>query len=515
MVIRDRYSVMGKYKSQYPVVDLFAGPGGLGEGFAELRTNDSTPVFRSIASIEKEKFAYQTLLLRHFYRSFRREDVPDSYYDYLASRISKEELVAGNIKDWEKAGRAVLQISLGPEKHNEVRKLIKQRLRGRNRWVLVGGPPCQAYSLVGRSRRKWDPDDKLHFLYEEYLQLIIDHRPPVFVMENVKGLLSARVKNEFVIDKIVKDLSSPQEAVRRNGKGLEYSLYSLSHSGEIKGNVDPKFFVVRAEDYGVPQARHRMFILGIRSDIDIRPQILEKKNAPSVGEIIGDMPEIRSGVSRQEDSGRLWRNVIGSVNSSAWFSFENEKDRLIKKVVESAVEEIKVSDLKTSSKTYRPPSAMKKWYYDERLDVSVSHEARSHMKSDLHRYLFVSSYGTAFGTSPKLADFPRELLPAHKNVQAGCEGKMFSDRFRVQVKSEVSRTVTSHISKDGHYFIHYDPVQCRSLSVREAARLQTFPDNYFFEGPRTAQYHQVGNAVPPYLAIQIAEIVKDVLDKIP
>ena len=158
---------------------------------------------------------------------------------------------------------------------------------------------------------------------------------------------------------------------------------------------------------------------------------------------------------------------------------------------------------------------MSRWYYDGHLGDLISHEARTHMESDLHRYLFVSSYGAAFGTSPKLADFPRVLLPAHKNVQAGCQGQMFSDRFRVQVKSEVSRTVTSHISKDGHYFIHYDPAQCRSLSVREAARLQTFPDNYFFEGPRTAQYHQVGNAVPPYLAIQIAEIVREVLDRMP
>ena len=518
MVIKDRYSVMGKYKSQYPVVDLFAGPGGLGEGFAELGIKDSAPAFSSIASVEEEEFAYRTLLLRHFYRLFRREDVPDSYYDYLASRISREELVSKNIDHWKKAERAVLKVSLGPEKHDEVRKLIKQRLRRKKKWVLVGGPPCQAYSLVGRSRRKWGPEfegDELHFLYQEYLQLIIDHKPPVFVMENVKGLLSARVKNEFVIDKIVKGLSSPQEAVRRNGKGLEYNLYPLSHSGEIKGDVDPKCFVVRAEDYGVPQARHRMFILGIRSDIKIRPQILEKKAPPAVGQVIGDMPRIRSGVSRQKDSGRLWKEIIASANSSAWFPSRNEKDRLIKKVIESAVEEIKVSDLQTSSKIYRFPSVMSEWYHDGRLGDLISHEARTHMKSDLYRYLFVSSYGAALDTSPKLADFPRELLPAHKNVQAGCEGKMFSDRFRVQVKSKVSRTVTSHISKDGHYFIHYDPAQCRSLSVREAARLQTFPDNYFFEGPRTAQYHQVGNAVPPYLAIQIADIVKDVLDKMP
>jgi DNA (cytosine-5)-methyltransferase 1 len=133
------------------------------------------------------------------------------------------------------------------------------------------------------------------------------------------------------------------------------------------------------------------------------------------------------------------------------------------------------------------------------------------MTPDLERYLFLSAWTKRYGKSPTIGDFPRTLLPDHANVLSAITGSNFADRFRVQAGDRPATTITSHISKDGHYYIHFDPRQCRSLTVREAARLQTFPDDYIFLGPRTAQYQQVGNAVPPYLARQIAKIVSDAI----
>ena len=147
------------------------------------------------------------------------------------------------------------------------------------------------------------------------------------------------------------------------------------------------------------------------------------------------------------------------------------------------------------------------WYTDDRLQGVLNHSSKSHMISDLHRYLFFSCYAEVLGISPTMRDFPEGLQPDHKNKDSG----KFNDRFRVQVADHPATTITSHIAKDGHYYIHYDPEQCRSLTVREAARLQTFPDNYFFCGPRTGQYTQVGNAVPPLLATQVAKIVRNFL----
>ncbi len=159
----------------------------------------------------------------------------------------------------------------------------------------------------------------------------------------------------------------------------------------------------------------------------------------------------------------------------------------------------------------RKPKVAPDWFWDDRLTVALNHEARGHREDDLQRYLFAACHTLVSGESPTLAGFPEDLLPKHSNVMKAVGGGHFADRFRVQRLGRPATTITCHISKDGHYYIHPDPCQCRSLTVREAARIQTFPDNYFFCGPRTSQYHQVGNAVPPLLAKQIADIVWGIL----
>ncbi|WP_432736435.1 DNA cytosine methyltransferase [Maridesulfovibrio sp. FT414] len=510
---------MQPQKETYPIIDIFAGPGGLGEGFSSASGKTNKPLFHSLASIERDEHSHNTLLLRHFFRSFPNENAPEEYYLYMKGDITKKELFDKYPKQYEKATKSALRISLGAESHDIVKNLIQQRLVN-EKWALIGGPPCQAYSLVGRSRMKGSSDfdkDERHFLYQEYLKIIVDHRPPVFVMENVKGMLSAKVNGEPLIGKIISDLSKPKQALENNENGLSYNLYSLSKPVTSNETVDPRIFLVKAEEYGVPQARHRMFILGIRNDIRVKPNLLIRHSPPTVKEVIGNLPKIRSGLSRETDSPTRWREIIENfINTDLAKEMSNSDDA---SKVRQELQKLLKGKFPENRFITKYPGPIKgshpvlKSYFDPHLRALSSHESKAHMPSDIHRYLFAALFGQAIDKSPKMSDFPVSLLPAHKNVDLARIGKMFSDRFRVQLSDRVSTTITSHIAKDGHYFIHYDPAQCRSFTVREAARLQTFPDNYKFEGPRTAQYHQVGNAVPPYLAKQIAEIVYDILER--
>lgn len=230
----------------------------------------------------------------------------------------------------------------------------------------------------------------------------------------------------------------------------------------------------------------------------------------TVRELIGNLPALRSGLSRGRDSTAAWRNtVVESARALAGIHSGADQAPLRNAFCALA------QDLASGTPPPRTSAALPsgygtandnllRWLERFQLRAIAQHETREHMPSDLGRYMFAAVFGEKYGYSPKAADFPLALTPNHLNWHTG----VFNDRFRVQLAKEASTTVTSHISKDGHYFIHPDPNQCRSLTVREAARLQTFPDDYLFLGNRSQQYVQVGNAVPSYLARQIANLLR-------
>jgi DNA (cytosine-5)-methyltransferase 1 len=503
--------------SAIPVIDLFAGPGGLGEGFSSLTDANNERIFKIKLSIEMDEQAHQTLELRAFFREFPVGEAPQDYYDYLARKISREELFKRHPQQAENARQEAWLAELGGK--DTPKKIVHKRIRAAlgesDDWVLIGGPPCQAYSLVGRSRviggkgglEQYEADPR-HKLYRHYLRILAVHQPSVFVMENVKGLLSAKVKQKHIFERILADLENPTKALpwMRNLQPISYKLYPLStESGDLAGEFKPEDFVLRAEDHGVPQARHRIIIIGVRSNIRKRPGVLAKADPVTVAEVIGDLPRLRSGLSKEPDSAEAWRKAVREIGKAGWL--RNSK---LKKILAAALCHVGANLPRGAE--FLPgatiPVKHAEWFFDKLLDGILNHETRGHIRKDLHRYFFASVFTREHGRSSLLEDLPPSLLPNHKNVEAALKETKFNDRFRVQVANKPSTTVVSHISKDGHYFIHYDPSQCRSLTVREAARLQTFPDNYFFEGPRTEQYKQVGNAVPPLLANQIAKIVK-------
>jgi DNA (cytosine-5)-methyltransferase 1 len=511
-----------------PVIDIFAGPGGLGEGFSSLLNERKQRHFKIALSIEKEPDAHETLTLRSFFRQFEPGSVPKEYYDYLKGHLAQEDLFRKfpnqSFAATEEAWLAELGASNGAVSNKEVDKRIENALNGETDWLLIGGPPCQAYSVVGRSRRQEkildEQKDERVGLYKQYLRILAVHNPAVFVMENVKGLLSAETKTSPVFSKILQDLSDPVATYMSDfgSNGVElncpgYKIYSLAVNPREYDLFDnpvynQKDFVIKAERYGIPQTRHRVILLGVRKHIKVVPGILQHMDAIGIAKVLSDLPRLRSKLSKQKDDIDKWKKAIGGIIKKGVLTGVEKK---IKTKIYQQISKIRAPFSGTGNEfipyeditiEYRP-----NWFADKNLGGICNHTARGHMESDLMRYFFVSCYGNVKRRSPKLEDFPRALLPAHENVIEAIEDKKFADRFRVQLSNKPSKTITSHISKDGHYYIHYDWSQCRSFTVREAARIQTFPDNYYFCGPRTSQFTQVGNAVPPLLANKIAGIV--------
>jgi DNA (cytosine-5)-methyltransferase 1 len=301
--------------------------------------------------------------------------------------------------------------------------------------------------------------------------------------------------------------------------GLEYDIKSFANDS---GKLRPSDFIIETEKYGIPQRRHRVILFGVRKDYAskaIEHRILEPRDKwITVQDALGGMPKIRSRLSLKSpmpDSAKNWHGVLKKTPHFLADCTDEQRSKIGNIMAEAILH---ADSLETIGGRFLPdtqwsdsnmPNHLNAAIKGPRLGGVCQHEARSHIPSDLHRYLYAACYAEAYKKSPKLDEYPSSLWPEHKNLNA--MEVPFDDRFRVQCWGLPSTTVVSHIAKDGHYYIHPDPSQCRSMTVREAARLQTFPDNYFFEGNRTSQYTQIGNAVPPFLAQQVAEIVLDFL----
>jgi DNA (cytosine-5)-methyltransferase 1 len=545
-------NLINNINGQIPVIDLFAGPGGLGEGFSSVTDKNGNRIFDIKLSIEKDEQAHQTLRLRSFFRRFKIEDVPEIYYSYIKENSVKKqtkllEQLKTDFKDeWSHAESEAWRFELPypeeidkngqkkggytddeiRERNKEIDERINNALPEEKEFILIGGPPCQAFSLVGRARNQGisDEDHRVH-LYREYLRIIARHHPAVFVMENVKGLLSAKLRERKVFDEIKKDLKNPGIVFPDYNSPL-YKVFSLvKPPDEFDSDGFPIYYsdtdyLIKSEKYGIPQRRHRVILIGIREDLEVqKPEYLQQSEEIKLKSVIGNLPALRSGIGREiigenekgnhtyskiENNQTNWEDaIILSREKLNYLFLEIEKTNDIEFPTSQGKNFLSCNLDESSNPLYN------NWYCDPRLKGVLNHETRTHLKEDLMRYLFSALYLKKSGGFPKLRDYPEWLLPMHKNAKGG----KFADRFRTQCPESPATTVTSHISKDGHYFIHYDSAQCRSLTVREAARIQTFPDNYYFCGTRTAQYHQVGNAVPPYLAKQIGDIVKQIILK--
>ncbi len=447
---------------KFTFIDLFAGCGGLSEGFEQLG-------FIPIAQVEMDSRACETLRTRRLYRLLRASGQQDVYFGYLKGSISRDEIYLEFPDIMEQVDKCVIEGKMTEGNLWSIIEKINENLKTEKHSsvnVMIGGPPCQPYSLAGRSR---DPDrmqnDERHFLYKHYLEMLQAYKPDFFVYENVPGLFSAKAKGEEVFKKLLKDFSNIQPE------------YAITPPLE-KVVLDPGSYILNSVNFGVPETRRRLIVIGYKKE-------LEKEN-PDVADIFAKLQK-RSKIGNKEVTVRDAISDLPALEpgegEDQWFGPYDRKHNL---------------------------TSYQKQMRKESPGV-INHKARTHMERDRKRYRFFIDQCEKDGGRATLKDLQEkrpDLLPEHKHLDK------FIDRFKVQCWDKPSSTIVAHISKDGHYYIHPDPEQCRSFTVREAARCQSFPDNYMFEGPRTEQFRQVGNAVPPILAKAIAQAILEELNSI-
>jgi DNA (cytosine-5)-methyltransferase 1 len=399
--------------TKYTFIDLFAGCGGLTEGFYKQG-------FKALTHVEYDHFACESLRKRmKFY------DYPDEKISVLENDITSEEILS----------------------------LIENEIENESVDLIIGGPPCQAYSSLGRAKdENRMQSDPRNFLFESYEKILTHFKPKIFVFENVTGLLTAKLGNQKILNIILDKL------------GENYKLIS-----------DPNNMVLNSCEYGVPQVRKRIILIGVRKDVKINPKDIyngiikthyspeapekdksNRKKFVSVRDAISDLPHLKPGEGKKviNYSGNNWNEFLETIRS--------KNDKLI-----------------------------------------FDHVARNHNDSDKKRYHEMSKNNWTY----------KELLEKRPDLNH-IKQRVFDNSYVVQFWDLPARTIIAHLYKDGNQFIHPDSTQERTLTPREAARLQSFPDDFLFEGSKTQQYKQIGNAVPPLMAEAIAKSIKKSLSEL-
>jgi DNA (cytosine-5)-methyltransferase 1 len=400
-------------------IDLFAGAGGLSEGFIQQG-------FNPIAHVEMNKFACETLTTRAAFHYLKENGIEHIYHEYLKEEITRVELLN---KLPEQLKKSVIHSEISDKTIKSIFLQIDEQLKNKKVDVIIGGPPCQAYSIVGRAR---DPknmeDDPRNHLYKQYVKFLTRYNPKMFVFENVPGMLTA--KNGEYFEKIKK-------AIKKAGYNFDFK-------------------VLNAKDFNVLQDRKRVILIGWKEDLDLQyPEFNKKEQKFKIlKDLFSDLPSIQNGTGR-----------MGLV-----------------KYRRKTTEYLEITNIRNC------------------IDFTTHHIARPHNENDLEIYRIAVEL---WKEKKRLnyATLPQRLIK-HKNTTS------FTNRFQVVNGDGIANTIVAHIAMDGHYYIHPDINQNRSITVREAARIQSFPDDFYFEGGRTAAFKQIGNAVPPLMAEEIAKKIK-------
>ncbi len=410
-------------------IDIFSGGGGLSEGFSRAG-------FDIINHIEQDRNAAETLRTRVMFFLLKELGLIKEYYKYLYGLIHRKDLILKYNLDNQISDNVICQ-EISERTIDDIIQRVKLSVKKRgikNIDVLMGGPPCQAYSLVGRARDRYKMEyDRRNYLYKYYIEFLKQLNPEIFVFENVPGVLSAGNGKLF-------------QDIQRYMDDVGYTI---------------NYRILNSADFMVLQNRKRVILIGWKKNNNFEYPPFEKiEHNCTVKDVLDDMPDLKDGEGKE------------------------------------GAQDYRINDIN---------DYLKKTKIRTPYDRVINHVSRPHRKEDLEIYKYaINKYIN--GERLKYSDLP-EKLQFHKNR------KSFLDRFKVLDRNaSASHTVVAHIAKDGHYYIHPDIKQLRSLTVREVARLQSFPDNYKFEGSRTAQFIQVGNAVPPLMAQVIGQKVKEILE---